>query len=217
MYIRHCKTGVMFVFDAPYQLKNYLESKSTIHVEDETWWDGQHDRCKVQSHYTPNKGCQMKPICTHLFHSPTTTQQLAAKTTLSFCHDWFSWFSPSSNKRIRGQSLHHHCIIRNSEIVRYAKTFMARSFFILQFALVCALSIPCPWTSSFKDGPAVIHIYDGGRRLLVMKWKFAAYYLDFRNWCCVAVTLICSSLLRYRKIRDEQRVPPLDRVPADQQ
>ncbi len=138
MYIRHCKTGVMFVFDAPYPLKNYLESKSTIHVEDETWWDGQHDRCKVQSHYTPNKGCQMKPICTHLFHSPTTTQQLAAKTTLSFCHDWFSWFSPSSNKRIRGQSLHHHCIIRNSEIVRYAKTFMARSFFILQFALMCA-------------------------------------------------------------------------------
>ncbi len=101
-------------------------------------------------------------------------QHLAAKTTLSFVmidsHD--SHHDPTSG--LGGQSLHHHCIIRNSEIVRYAKTFVSRSFFILQFALICALSIPCPWTSSFKDGPAVIHIYDGGRRLLVIKWKFTA-------------------------------------------
>ncbi len=79
-----------------------LESKSTtIHVQDETWWDGQHDRCKVQSHYTPNKGWQMKPICTHLFHRPTSTA-LRCKDYPQLCHDWFSWFSPWSNKRIRG-------------------------------------------------------------------------------------------------------------------
>jgi len=120
-------------------LKKLAGTKSTIQVQDETWWDGQHDRCKVQSHYTPNKGWQMKPICMHLFHSPTTSAA-GCKDYPRLCHDWFSWFSPSSNKWIRGQSLHHHCIIKNSEIVRYAKTFMSRSFFISAVcSYVCSL------------------------------------------------------------------------------
>jgi hypothetical protein len=104
VYIRHCKSGVMFCLwctlptkKLPWNPRVVFMCKTKL---DEMRWDGQHDRCKVQSHYTPNKGWQKKPICTRTCSTVPLLQQLAVKTTLSFCNDWFSWFSPSSNKQV---------------------------------------------------------------------------------------------------------------------